>query len=82
MHEVVDVLENTSLTLVGGVQEMGPRGDTDSWQKLIDRIIGLKTDENLDFSVLDTVFENHRKSLIQQYERSEQCLHFEWIKVD
>ena len=28
-----------------------------------------------------TVFENHRKSLIQQYERSELRLHFEWTKV-
>ena len=29
-----------------------------------------------------TVFENHRKSLIQQCERSEQRLHFEWTKVN
>ena len=28
-----------------------------------------------------TVFENHRKSLIQHCERSELCLHFEWTKV-
>ena len=28
-----------------------------------------------------TVFENHRKSLIQQCERSELRLHFEWTKV-
>ena len=28
-----------------------------------------------------TVFENHRKSLIQHCERSELRLHFEWIKV-
>ena len=28
-----------------------------------------------------TVFENHRKSLIQHCERSEICLHFEWTKV-
>ena len=27
------------------------------------------------------VFENHRKSLIQQCERSELRLHFEWTKV-
>ena len=31
---------------------------------------------------LPTVFENHRKSLIQQHcERSELRLHFEWTKV-
>ena len=30
----------------------------------------------------DTVFENHRKSLIQHCERSELRLHFEWTKVD
>ena len=29
-----------------------------------------------------TVFENHRKSLIQHCERSELRLHFEWTKVD
>ena len=29
-----------------------------------------------------TVFENHRKSLIQHCERSELCLHFEWTKVN
>ena len=29
-----------------------------------------------------TVFENHRKSLIQHCERSELHLHFEWIKVN
>ena len=29
-----------------------------------------------------TVFENHRKSLIQHYEQSELRLHFEWTKVD
>ena len=28
-----------------------------------------------------TLFENHRKSLIQHCERSELCLHFEWTKV-
>ena len=28
-----------------------------------------------------TVFENHRKSLIQHCERSELSLHFEWTKV-
>ena len=28
-----------------------------------------------------TVFENHRKSLIQYCERSELRLHFEWTKV-
>ena len=28
-----------------------------------------------------TVFENHRKSLIQHCERSELCLHFKWTKV-
>ena len=28
-----------------------------------------------------TVFENHRKSLIQHCERSELRLHFEWTKV-
>ena len=28
-----------------------------------------------------TVFENHRKSLIQHCEISELCLHFEWIKI-
>ena len=30
----------------------------------------------------DTVFENHRKSLIQHCERSELRLHFEWTKVN
>ena len=29
-----------------------------------------------------TVFENHRKSLIQHCERSELFLHFEWTKVN
>ena len=29
-----------------------------------------------------TVFENHRKSLIQHCERSKLCLHFEWTKVN
>ena len=29
-----------------------------------------------------TVFENHRKSIIQHCERSELCLHFEWTKVN
>ena len=28
-----------------------------------------------------TVFENHRKSLIQHCERSELLLHFEWTKI-
>ena len=28
------------------------------------------------------MFENHRKSLIQHYERSELCLHFEWTNVN
>ena len=31
---------------------------------------------------LATVFENHRKSLIQHCERSELRLRFEWTKVD
>ena len=31
---------------------------------------------------LSTVFENHRKSLIQRCERSELRLHFEWTKVN
>ena len=31
--------------------------------------------------LLLTVFENHRKSLIQHCERSELHLHFEWTKV-
>ena len=31
---------------------------------------------------LYTVFENHRKSLIQHCERSELRLHFEWTKID
>ena len=31
---------------------------------------------------LSTVFENHRKSLIQHYEQSELRLHFEWTKVN
>ena len=31
---------------------------------------------------LITVFENHRKSLIQHCERSELRLHFEWTKVN
>ena len=30
----------------------------------------------------DTVFENHRKSIIQHCERSELRLHLEWTKVD
>ena len=29
-----------------------------------------------------TLFENHRKSLIQHCERSELRLHFEWTKVN
>ena len=35
-----------------------------------------------DFCYVITVFENHRKSFIQNCERSELCLHFEWTKVD
>ena len=31
---------------------------------------------------INTVFENHRKSLIQHCERSELHLHFEWTKVN
>ena len=31
---------------------------------------------------VSTVFENHRKSLIQHCERSELRLHFEWTKVN
>ena len=31
---------------------------------------------------VSTVFENHRKSLIQHRERSELSLHFEWTKVN
>ena len=34
------------------------------------------------FLISYTVFENHRKSLIQHFERSELCLHFEWPKVN
>ena len=34
------------------------------------------------FQIQCTVFENHRKSLIQHCERSELRLHFEWTKVD
>ena len=33
-------------------------------------------------STLPTVFENHRKCLIQDCERSELRLHFEWTKID
>ena len=33
-------------------------------------------------SVKNTVFENHRKCLIQHCERSELRLHFEWTKVN
>ena len=33
-------------------------------------------------SIIGTVFENHRKSLIQHCERSELHLHFEWTKVN
>ena len=33
------------------------------------------------YRYVDTVFENHRKSLIQHYERSELRLHLEWAKV-
>ena len=33
------------------------------------------------YSMSNTVFENHRKSLIQLCERSELRLHFEWTKV-
>ena len=33
------------------------------------------------FVAIATVFENHRKSLIQYCERSELRLHFEWTKV-
>ena len=36
----------------------------------------------LTFACACTVFENHRKSLIQHCERSELRLHFEWTKVD
>ena len=35
-------------------------------------------DPDLEFVDLFTVFENHRKSLIQHCERSELSLHFEW----
>ena len=33
------------------------------------------------YGAKSTVFENHRKSLIQHCERSELRLHFEWTKV-
>ena len=36
----------------------------------------------LNFVYETTVFENHRKSLIQHCERSELRLHFEWTKVN
>ena len=34
------------------------------------------------FCLTATVFENHRKSLVQHCERSELRLHFEWTKVN
>ena len=34
------------------------------------------------FTHQSTVFENHRKSLIQHCERSDLRLHFEWTKVN
>ena len=40
------------------------------------------TSDHLIIELQLTVFENHRKSLIQHCERSELRLHFEWTKVD
>ena len=37
--------------------------------------------KKLNFTALQTVFENHRKSLIQHCERSEQRSHFERTKA-
>ena len=48
-----------------------------SWNKNLILEIVLNT-----IRTSDTVFENHRKSLIQHCERSELRLHFEWTKVD
>ena len=47
----------------------------------LQRMIQLKNDMS-QFRKSCTVFENHRKSLIQHYERSELRLHFEWTKVN
>ena len=41
-----------------------------------------KIKEVIDEYLEGTVFENHRKSLIQHCERSELRLHFEWTKVN
>ena len=43
--------------------------------------LGIHVPETLHPVKRNTVFENHRKSLIQHCERSELRLHFEWTKV-
>ena len=42
----------------------------------------VQNDKNQGKFEVGTVFENHRKSLIQHCERSELRLHFEWTKVN
>ena len=44
--------------------------------------VGNQSVRNNFISLFGTVFENHRKSLIQHCERSELRLHFEWTKVN
>lgn len=58
-----------------------PRGGDSNGQKKLEDV--RKCHRGHKTSIMsDTVFENYRKSLIRQCERSELRLHFEWTKVD
>ena len=58
----------------------------ESWSQTLGDASLMKTSKSVNHeSTLrsnSTVFENHRKSLIQRCERSELRLHFEWTKVN
>ena len=54
---------------------------SDGEDTLNQRVPSLERDEEAAREEVSTVFENHRKSLIQHCERSELRLHFEWTKV-
>ena len=66
-----------------GLSDQSARFKDKTWEKKIlfrIHILVLNTESKL--RLTDTVFENHRKSLIQHCERSELRLHFEWTKVN
>ena len=49
---------------------------------LLSRCIRWANQTSVNYESMFTVFEDHRKSLIQHCERSELRLHFEWTKVN